>query len=202
MENVCHLINHLVFIIKNFALNLGILFCTILLALFGYLQWKAIDKQNNQHLFKLKLECTKTVFSLLADIQKLILQAGDLLPEKADIITCKDKLAYNQTALIIISTEVSLLFDNKLDKAFNRIIDIVNASVYDLYVELGKTDFTEDDRKETIRVINQELSAKITSEQIIVLLKDQTRLNKNYIVDNLNKFNFWISEKFKFKQSS
>lgn len=68
-RQICNIIHSLMSHINiSFNCDPGVTFCTLLLVVFGSLQWKAVKEQNKQNLFKMRFEHYTKVKKYLTDI--------------------------------------------------------------------------------------------------------------------------------------
>lgn len=83
-------------------------FFTFLLALFAFFQWRAVEKQNDQNLFKLRMEHFNKIKTMQVDFIKLTDYKKDLVT----IHSSKKKLVNDLVAnLLVIVQESGLLFN-------------------------------------------------------------------------------------------
>lgn len=144
----------------------------ILILLVYIAQLRAMEKQNNQNLHKLRLNCFIKFFALIADIEELMLISAGLFPVKEETESCLKAIDVKQKELIIMISEIQLLFETDIFNTFNRIISLIKTTIDDFYSIISKKDFD----KKTIWNIYQKMHSEIENYKIIDLFKDQIKL--------------------------
>lgn len=128
-----------------FYCTLGTVICTALLVLFGLLQWKAIARQNDQNLFKMRLDCYARIESLIFGINEDLFFIKDLNKTLEHIEEFQLKLKQ----LIVMIPEIELLFPKNVHKKFSEFIDFMSENLKNITSicndPLG--DFSEDEKE-------------------------------------------------------
>lgn len=187
---------------KIFNCDNGTLFCTALLAIFGFCQWQAVAKQNDQNLFKLRLECMSKTISLISGTQKLMGNVSTSISDNENLYPYLKDLNLQHWKLINLLPEIQLLFNSKVFLPYLKTIVFYNVAIGEILKIIEQDDISDEDKKNKILEIIDKMFSMLREEELIALLKYQTKLDNNYFICVINKFRFWMKEKIRLKKSS
>lgn len=159
-----------------FNCNTGTFICTALLALFAFFQWRAVEKQNNQNLFKMRLEYISKMTTIVTDIGRLFVEISSFLTNKEYLDNNSKTLISKQKEIVSMLPETDLLFNKDITKIVIEFINLINSISSEVIIVAYKGDITNDNKKNDILKLKEELSLKMQDEKIFTLLCDYTRV--------------------------
>lgn len=147
----------------SFSCDKGTLVCTALLAVFGWLQWKAVKEQNKQNLFKIRLEYYTKVkkfltepFTHFENISCLLIQSEDDI--ESELIDELSLISNNSGIAIKETRELRYLFGTKMAHYWLSFFTNIRGFTVKLKKERNENDFKNElsmIRLEQTKVISQ-----------------------------------------------
>lgn len=148
----------------------------ILILLVYIAQWRAMERQNNQNLFKMRLEYISKITTIVTDIGRLFVEISSVLTNKEYLDNSSKALTYKQKEIVSMLPETDLLFNKDIAKIVIEFINLINSISSDVIIIAYKDDITNDNKKNDILKLKEKLSLKIQDEKIFTLLCDYAKV--------------------------
>ncbi len=139
-------------------------------------QLKAMNKQNNQNLFKIRLEYISKSTALITDIGRLFVEISSCIEDKDSLNNTCRILYSKQKEITSMIPETDLLFDKNITKIILDLIMLIEKTSYEVINIARENNISNEDKKNNILKLGEKFSNELQNTKIFTLLCDCTRI--------------------------